>query len=81
MGHGKALLLGLLLTQAILSLFEGLFGAIALVAQALEFFAQIASVLGSLLGFLFPLIAALSEFAAKMDRLGSFSVHLTVSVL
>jgi hypothetical protein len=52
---------GLFVAQVLLGLFEGLFGAIALFAKALEFFAQVAIVLGSLLGLLFPLMAALSE--------------------
>jgi hypothetical protein len=43
-------------------LFEGLFGAIALVAHALEFFSQVAILFGSVFGLLFPLLSAASEF-------------------
>src|SRR5437867_12161121 len=53
---------GLFLAQLLVGLFEGLFGAIALVAKALEFFSQVAVVVGSFLGLVFPLLLALSEF-------------------
>jgi hypothetical protein len=53
---------GLFVAQVLFGLFEGLFGAIALCAQALDFFAQVAIVLGSFFGLVFPLLAALFEF-------------------
>src|SRR5262245_47831674 len=53
---------GLFLAQLLVGFLEGLLGALALFAQALEFFAQVAVVCGSFCGLLFPLLAALSEF-------------------
>ena len=53
--------LGLLLTQTILGLFEGMLGAISLVSDSCELFAQIPIVFCALLGFAFPLSSALSE--------------------
>jgi hypothetical protein len=53
---------GLCLAQLLIGLFESLFGVIALVAKACELFSQVAIVLGSVFGLLFPLLAALSEF-------------------
>jgi hypothetical protein len=54
--------LGLFLMQLLVGFFEGLLGVIALFAQALEVFAQVAIVLSSFFGLLFPLLSALSEF-------------------
>jgi hypothetical protein len=42
--------------------FEGLFGQVALVAKARDFFSQVAILLGAFFGFLLPLLAAVSEF-------------------
>src|SRR4029434_8880212 len=56
---------GLFLAQLLVGFFEGLFGAIALVAKALEFFSQVAIVFGSFFGLVFPLLAALSEFGLR----------------
>src|SRR6516165_2343244 len=53
---------GLFVAQLLVGFLEGLFGAIALVAQALEFFAQVAIMCSAFFGLLFPLLAALSEF-------------------
>src|SRR5215471_996542 len=53
---------GLFVAQLLVGLFEGLLGAIALVAKALEFFAQVAVVVGSFFGLVFPLLSALSKF-------------------
>ena len=53
---------GLFVAQLLVGLFEGLLGAIALVAKALEFFAQVAVLVGSFFGLVFPLLSALSEF-------------------
>ena len=53
--------LGLFLAQRLVGFLEGLFGAIALVAQALKFFAQVAIVCSACFGLLFPLLATLSE--------------------
>jgi hypothetical protein len=53
---------GLFLAPLLVALFEGLFGAVALVAKALECFAQIAVLFGSFFGLVFPLLSALSEF-------------------
>ena len=53
---------GLFLAQLLVGFFEGLFGTIALIANALELFSQVAVVFGSFFGLLFPLLAALSEF-------------------
>jgi hypothetical protein len=50
------------LTQVLLGLFEGLFGQVALLAKALEFFSQLAVLFGSFFGLLFPLLAAPFEF-------------------
>ena len=52
----------LFLAQLLVGFFEGLFGAIAFVAKALECFAQVAVLVGSFFGFVFPLLAALTEF-------------------
>jgi hypothetical protein len=51
----------LFVAQGLLGLCEGLCGAVALLAKALEFFSQVALVLGSFFGLLFPLLAALFE--------------------
>jgi hypothetical protein len=49
----------LLVAPGLFGLVEGLFGQVALLAKTLEFFAQVAMVLGSFCGVLFPLLAAL----------------------
>ena len=60
--HGKALALGLEVAQASLSLFERCGGAVSLVFDPRQLLAPVAILLGSLGRFVFPLIAAVSDF-------------------
>jgi hypothetical protein len=62
MVNGKPPTLGLELTQASLGLFERCGGAVSLRFDPAQLFAQVAILLGSLRRFVFPLIAALSDF-------------------
>jgi hypothetical protein len=69
----------LFLAQLLVGFFEGLFGAIAFVAKALECFAQVAVLVGSFFGFVFPLLAALSEFGSRpvTPGVGHSGIRLT----
>ena len=53
---------GLFLAQLLFGVFESLFGPVALLAKAFEFFSQVTIVLGAVFGLLLPLLAAVSEF-------------------
>jgi hypothetical protein len=62
MWHGKALALGLKVTQASLRLFERCGGAVALVFDPRQLLAPVAICVGSLRGLVFPLRSAVADF-------------------
>ena len=60
--HGEAQALGLQLTQASLGLFECFVGVVSLVFDPSQLLALVAIFIGSLRGFVFPLLSAVADF-------------------